>query len=50
MARSWFAATAVVARLHGGTLDVASDERETRFTLTMPRRDPDAGDAAADPP
>jgi sigma-B regulation protein RsbU (phosphoserine phosphatase) len=38
-----------IARLHGGTLDVASDERETRFTLTMPRRDPDAGDAAADP-
>lgn len=25
-----------IARAHGGTLDVASDEAETRFTLTMP--------------
>lgn len=25
-----------IAKAHGGTLEVASDERETRFTLTMP--------------
>jgi len=25
-----------IARAHGGTLDVTSDERETRFTLTIP--------------
>lgn len=28
--------SAEIAHAHGGTLDVASDEAETRFTLTMP--------------
>jgi signal transduction histidine kinase len=27
-----------IARVHGGRMDVASDERETRFTFVMPQR------------
>ncbi|AKM07238.1 PAS domain-containing sensor histidine kinase [Pelagerythrobacter marensis] len=34
-----------IARLHGGALDVVSDENETRFTLAIPRRDPTAIEA-----
>ena len=34
-----------IARLHGGALDVVSDESETRFTLAIPRRDTTAIEA-----